>query len=452
MGIRLKQIAAQYHPVVWWIVGATAVTRITQFMVMPFLALYMAVHTHAGTATIGLAIGMAALTSTVFGFIGGPFADKYGRKGIMVLAMIISAVALAGFANARVTWVFFVLSALNGLTRTLFGPASQAMLTDVTSPELRSNVFAMRYWAINVGASMGPVVGGYLGTVATGWTFYLAAAVSGLYGIVILLIFPESSKLGAERAERPVLMKTMQTMKTILGKYFHPVQSGKARRAEFKNRTAKKGANLPEITFRKALQTVFADKALLLFVLATIFSNIGYSQVESTLPQFMGQMFTSHLAARTYAWVLTSNAVEVVILQLPLTKITNKFGLIPSMVLGQVLFGIGYVGLGFSTGLWSFVASMLVVTMGEIIVFPRNSEYLSVLAPDNLRATYFGASTLRSIGFFLGPWIGGWMLGKAGGPAVFTVIAGVAAVAAPFYVWSNHVRHHVEKSTESMVL
>lgn len=434
---RVRTAIRRYHPVVWWIVGATAVTRVTAFMVMPFMALYMAAHTHASAGTIGLAIGMAALTSTVFGFVGGPIADKYGRKGSMVLAMAISALAMIGFANARVISVFFALSALNGMTRTLFGPASQAMLTDVTEPQLRSSVFAMRYWAINVGASIGPVIGGYLGTVATGWTFYLAAAVNAVYAIVILLAFPESSQGRSRSTQRNGLWQAWRGFLRPLQRKPVTLQDASPTLAD--NEESVKPPQ-QAVTFSRALKTVARDKALLLFVLATVFSNIGYSQIESTLPQFMGHLFSSTLAARNYAWVLTSNALEVVVLQLPLTWLTNKLGLIPSMIAGQVLFGIGYFTLGFSHSLPMFIAAMFIVTMGEITVFPRNTEYLSILAAEDLRATYFGASSLRSIGFFVGPWLGGILLDEVHGGIVFGLIAVVAVAAVPFYLWSNRLR------------
>jgi MFS family permease len=392
----IRNWVAGYHPVVWWIIGATAVTRVTQFMVMPFIALYMSLHTHAAPSVIGLAVGMSALTGTVFGFVGGSVSDRFGRKGVMVIAMVISAGAMAGFANARTIPMFFAMSALNGLVSTLFSPASQAMMSDVTPPEKRASVYGMRYWAINVGASIGPLVGGYLGTVATGWTFYLSAGVNILYGLVILLVFPESKP--------------------------------------------DTGADRPVFRWREALRIVALDKALLIFLLATLLSNIGYAQIESTLPQLMAAMTSPQTAPHLYALVLTSNAIEVVLLQLPITRIVNGYGIIRSMMVGQGLFAAGYVLLGFATGLWSYLAAMFVLTIGEIIVFPRNNEYVAVIADDRYRATYFGAFSLRQIGFFLGPWLGGMLMESSSGLVLFAFIAVLIVIGIPLYPAAERTR------------
>jgi len=393
MLIRINHFIRQYHPVVWWTITATALTRLTQFMVMPFMALYMAAHTQASAGIIGLAIGMGAASSTVFGFLGGMLADKYGRKGMMVMALFFNALVMSGYANARTVWEFFVLSALNGLTRTLFNPASQAMLADLTTVEQRKTVFAMRYWAINVGASVGPILGGYLGTVATGVTFYLAAGVSVLYAIVTWVVFPES-----------------KPQPSLQHKPFR---------------------------FQSSLRLIFADNAFWIFMLGGLLVSIGYAQIESTLPQFMDRLVGSQAAVEMFAIVLTANAITVIFLQWPLMWLTNRLGTVRSMALGQFLFAIGFFLFGFSHNLTTFLGAMLVVTFGEIIEFPASSQYMSILASESARGTYFGAYSLRQIGFLLGPWLGGLLLETAGGKTLFTAIAILVALGIPLYAWSH---------------
>ncbi|OFW78448.1 MAG: hypothetical protein A2201_06410 [Alicyclobacillus sp. RIFOXYA1_FULL_53_8] len=398
MWTRIKYFIQQYHPVVWWTVTATALTRLTQFMVMPFMALYMAAHTQASAGTIGLAIGMGAASSTAFGFLGGMLADKYGRKGMMVIALFFNALVMSGYANARTTWEFFVLSALNGLTRTLFNPASQAMLTDLSTVDQRKTVFAMRYWAINVGASVGPILGGYLGTVATGVTFYLAAGVSLLYALVTWIVFPESK----------------------------PQPKASSQHQPFR--------------FQSGLRLIFADRAFWIFMLGGLLVSIGYAQIDSTLPQFIARLVGSHAAVKMFAIVLTANAITVIFLQWPLMRLTNRLGTVRSMALGQFLFAIGFFLFGFSHNLATFIGAMLVITFGEIVEFPTSSQYMSILATESARGTYFGAYSLRQIGFLLGPWLGGLLLEMDGGKTLFTSIAILVALGIPMYTWSDTLR------------
>lgn len=402
MADRLRVLFASYHPIVWWMIGATMTTKVTQFMVFPFMALYMSVHTHATPGVVGLAVGTGALASTAFGFIGGGLADRFGRKKMMVFSMAGSAIVMIGYANARTILAFFMLSAVMGIVRTLFDPASSAMLTDVTEPQKRGTVFAMNYWAINVGASIGPILGGYFGTVATGWTFYLTAAVDLVYAVVILVKFPES---------KPDL-----------------------------DQTAGEHAETPQYSFRDALHTIIADRAFLTFLVGMMLGGIAYSQIETTLPQFLARTTTPTHAAGMFSLILASNAVEVVVLQIFLSKIANRYGIIRAMMGAQVLFSIGYFGMSMSHALIEFLVSMLVLTVGEIISFPAGSQYVTMLADERMRATYFGANNIGGLSFFIGPWLGGVLLHAAGGMVLFMVMAAMNLIAIPFLRTSNRLR------------
>jgi MFS family permease len=386
---------ASFDPTVWWIVSATGITKITQFMVIPFVALYMTVHTHASPATIGLAVGMNAATGMVFGFVGGWLSDKYGRKALMIVAMLVNVVAMVGFANARLVWFFFLMSAMSGITRSLFGPTSRAMLGDVTPDERRGVVFSMNYWFLNLGAALGPILGGYLGTVSTGWTFYLAALVSLVYAVIIYALFPES---------RP-----------------------------------SEGALQRELTFVSTLKTVLVDRVLLLFLFAGFLEMFCYAQIDSTLPQLLGMKMGATEGGKLFSIVLASNAIEVVLVQAVVSKIGDRLGVLRALIVGQILFGIGYTGLAFSSSLLSFIGSILVLTLGEMLTLPPKSIFITRISGERLRSTYFGANNLSKFGLFLGPWLGGIILDAAGGTALFMSVGLIALLAIPFYVLSYYV-------------
>jgi MFS family permease len=398
MTTRLSQLFRSYHPLVWWVVGGTMLTTVTSFMVMPFMALYMAAHTRAAASTIGLVIGCAAITSMLLSLVGGSLSDRFGRKQIMMIAVALTILDMVGFANARSIWFFLLLSILSGLSQALFQPASSALLTDVTPPDKRGNVFALRYWSINVGAALGPILGGYFGTVATGWTFYLAAATSLVYFFIIMIVFPGE-----------------KMSKSISG-----------------------GSQI-----RQAAEVVVRDRALLLFLIAGFASSLGYSQLETNLPQHMAHTMDPLLAAKLFGFVLASNAIEVVVLQLPITKLVKRLSTISSMMIGQMIFAVGYMLIAFASAPWMYFLSMFVLTLGEIVVFPQNNKYISDLADDTLRGAYFGASSMTSFGFFVGPWLGGVVLTKFGGTYLFFIAAIVVAAGIPFYRLSGNARTRI---------
>lgn len=395
-----------YHPIILWIVGGTLLTRFTSFMVMPFMAIYMKVHTGASTGVIGLAIGAAALTSMSLGLIGGTLADKYGRKGLMIAALIINIFTMIGYANARHILIFFVLSIGSGLTRVLFEPSSKSMLTDLATERERSNVFALRYTAINIGAAVGPIVGGYFGTVSTGWTFYLCALANLIYLCFVIAKFPGQKNASIFRSNdggTPIVSTPFSFLHTV--------------------------------------QTLLFDRALLLFLIAAFLSSFGYSQIDTTLPQAFALTMDPTRAAALFGVILSSNAIEVVILQMPIARLVGRMGLVQSMMLGQLIFAIGYIVMGIAHSTQADLVAMFIITLGEIIIFPQNSQYISELAPPTMRASYFGAWSLADLGTFMGPWLGGMVLPWSGRALLFSMVGVGVGIGIPFLHWSNNHWH-----------
>jgi MFS family permease len=363
--------------------------RAANFMAMPFLAIYMAKTGHLSPVLIGLAIGVGPLTSTIGGFIGGTLSDMFGRKLMMFIALGLYIFVFAGFAVASHPAAFIVLNSLNGLCRSFFEPPSQALMADLTEKSLRVRVFSYRYTAINIGATVGPLIGSYLGLISANLAFIITAIVYLIYFIFLLMLFKK-----------------------------HPIAPVKREGSE-------------KMTIYAALHILRKDIALRYFIVAGILVNIGYSQVESTLPQYLQMSITDGVIL--YSVLLSLNAVVVVILQLALTRFMEKISLLKGLIAGASLFSLGYLGFALAHSWWMFIAAMIVVTVGEIFVFPMGGVIIDQLASEHNRGTYFGANSFRSIGFFIGPWFGGMILSHYSGSLLFFIMVLVVASSTIFY-------------------
>jgi len=157
---RLRSFGQAYHPIVHSLLLGTVLARLASSMSMPFLAIYLAKHTDVGAVMIGLIIGAGSLAGTAGGFIGGALSDLFGRRRILLGALIGWGVVFLGFAMADHILLFFLLSLLNGLCRSFYEPVSQALMADLTAKEKRFKVFSLRYLR-GGGSSAGSVVRGY---------------------------------------------------------------------------------------------------------------------------------------------------------------------------------------------------------------------------------------------------------------------------------------------------
>lgn len=386
-----------FHPVVWTLLIGTIFARGASFMALPFLALYLS-NTHGiHPVWIGLTIGLSPLTGTIGGFIGGYFSDRYGRKKIMLWTILVWGLVYFGFSQASHIGAFMALNALNGLCRSFFEPSSQAMMADLTSPQKRKSVFSLRYTAINIGASLGPLLGVYIAQFSTSLPFLLTGLMYLLYGGTLFLMLNRYS----------ISLMT-------------PVR------------------HLP---LMDTLMVTWKDKTLLVFIIGGILINVGYSQIDSNLPQYIQQSFSDGVAL--FAKLVALNAILVIILQMPLSLLSEKWPVLRVMILGSLFFAVGFVSFGFATTAFGMMIAMAIVTIGEIFIFPSTSVFIDQIAPEDRKGTYFGAGQFRSIGNFTGPILGGWLLQDYGGNFLFTVIAVIILLSIFFFYLGN--LHILEK-------
>lgn len=375
-----------FHPVVWNILIGTVFARVASFMTIPFLALYLHRELDADPITIGIILGLAPLLATVGGFIGGYLTDRFGRKVIILSSVFMWGAVFIGFAFSNSLIIFGILSALNGLCRSFFEPATQAFMLDYTEQSKRRRLFSFRYTAINIAAVIGPLMGAWLSTMANPKIPFLVTALMYImYGIVLVFVLNRVEKI-----------KLATTPKRI-GDVF---------------------------------QVVFKDKKLLYLLGGGILISIGYAQFDSTLPQHI--TLTVENGVKLYSTLLALNAVVILIFQLPLTMLSEKIPMLNTMVIGITFFIVGFILFNLADSWTTFIVAMIVFSIGEIFAFPMMSALIEEIAPNNQKATYLGAGQLKNIGGFIGPILGGWLLVHAQS-ILFYIMALIIFSSIPLY-------------------
>ena len=167
-------------------------------MIIPLLPFY-AQEFSGGAAFVGvLRAGYAGL-QFLTGPILGALSDRYGRRPILLLCLLGTAVSyvLLGAAQSA-AWLVAALT-LDGLTGSNLTLA-QAYLTDRTAAEERTRGFGLMGAAIGLGMMAGPALGGLLSVYGLGVPAFVAAVIgfgNVLFGFIAL---PESLS-PASRAE-----------------------------------------------------------------------------------------------------------------------------------------------------------------------------------------------------------------------------------------------------------
>ena len=149
-------------PLVRFIIFSTVFVKGGSFLSLPFLSVYLQQHFATSPSVTGLIVGLNPIMGMLVGFYGGYLSDIWGRRGILCTSIFICALCYFSFSVANQVWHFALGSALLGAATGALQTSMRALVSDLTAPSKRASAFRLQYFAINVGASVGPLAGAAL--------------------------------------------------------------------------------------------------------------------------------------------------------------------------------------------------------------------------------------------------------------------------------------------------
>jgi MFS family permease len=168
----------------------------------------------------------------------------------------------------------------------------------------------------------------------------------------------------------------------------------------------KKNPTLAQTT--KNFLTVISNFRFMLFLL--IFSGywIVFWQEFIAMPLYLTAYVDPHADVER---ILITDAAAVICLQVLISYLTRKVAPFRAVMVGTLISGVAWMVLAVHPAIWTAVASILVIALGEMIQAPRYYEYISQLAPAGQQGTYMGFAFLPiGIGSLIGGWFGGSLI------------------------------------------
>lgn len=144
------------------------------YVLVPFLAGYLADDVGMSAALVGVVLGVRNLSQQGMFLLGGSASDRLGARGVIIAGCGLRAVGFGLFAVDDSLAVLLAASVLSGLAGALFNPAVRAYLADAVEPERRAEAFAL----FNVFANAGALTGPLLGAAMLAWHFRAGAVVA----------------------------------------------------------------------------------------------------------------------------------------------------------------------------------------------------------------------------------------------------------------------------------
>lgn len=382
----MQKFTSEFPRQFWVLFGGTLVNSIGGGMVFPFLTLYLHQRLNISMTYVGIILMFWSLSSLVGQVVGGTLTDRLGRKKLMAVSLCASAGVMMTFGFADTFWLATMIVILAGVAGALYQPARDAMIADLIEPAKRPQAYGLIRVVANLGIAIGPAIGGFLAARSYLITFLGNAGLTLIFFLITIFLIRET---------KPVFTSS------------DPAHNATGNFA-----------------------TVLRDYRFVAFCGAVALCTILAGQMMAVLPVYMKDHFG--LGESFFGWVMTTNAAMVVLLQLPITRIVRNVPRLSLTAGGGLLYALGVFSVTFANAFPHFILAMIIYTFGEMILVPTSTAVTADFAPPEMRGRYMGMLGLTwSIGFGIGPTLGG-LIGDHIGPTAIWWITAFSGVAAAF--------------------
>jgi MFS family permease len=341
------------------------ISTIGSSMIWPFLMIYvrqrvdMPLTQAASLMTINASVGIFAA------MVAGPVTDHIGRKWVMVFSLAGNGLVYFFMSNAHSYLAFALLMIFSGSFNPLYRVGADAMLADLIPTEKRADAYALMRLSNNAGISLGPTIGGFISSVSFTITFFCAGAGMLIYSLLLALFAYETLPKQAEFSQKT---------KMVLGGY----------------------------------QQVLHDGQFLAFVGAFVLAQMCATLIWILMPVYANGVY--NVPESQYGFIPTTNALMVVFLQVFVTQITKRYRPLLVMMLGTFFYALGVGSVAIGHSFIGFLVSIVVMTIGELILMPTASTYAASLAPQDMRGRYMSITGLTwSVAAGIAPILGGYL-------------------------------------------
>ncbi|MFT6023308.1 MAG: DHA1 family tetracycline resistance protein-like MFS transporter [Ascidiaceihabitans sp.] len=139
----------------------------------------------------------------LFGPVLGGLSDRYGRRPVLLISLVIMSIDYLVMAVAGSIWWLLIGRLVGGITAATHTTAN-AYIADISKPEDKAANFGLLGAAFGMGFILGPLIGGLLAEYGTRAPFYAAAALAALNAVFGWVILTETV---TDKIRRPFSIK-----------------------------------------------------------------------------------------------------------------------------------------------------------------------------------------------------------------------------------------------------
>ncbi|HEX2536216.1 MAG TPA: MFS transporter [Chitinophagaceae bacterium] len=379
----------------WWLALVILINR-SGTMVVPFLTVYL---TEQGYSLVqaGTVMAIGGTGGVLGGFLGGQLADRFGFHRVQWASL-----AASGLLFLLLQWLHSLVLIggcvfLLSLAGEAFRPANATAIAHYSTDANRTRGYALNRLATNLGWAIGPATGGLLASIHFNLLFWVDGLTCLFAAALLYRVLPEGKQAAYQKQEGET------------GVSASPYRDG---------------------PFLKSLVCTFV-------VAVTFF------QLMSIVPVYFHEGVGLSKAA--IGAVLALNGLLIVLFEMVLVyTLEGRNRAVTCMIAGTLLMAAAYLLLGAGPYLGVVIASMVVITFGEMFLFPFLNRFWVDRSTAENRGRYAALFTMAfALGQLLAPPLGATIALHHGFQTLWPVNAALLTLAgAGFYGLQKHIRRY----------
>ena len=350
---------------------------------LPLLPLYVKNDLGASAFVVGIVLAAYSAAQLVGAPVLGKLSDRYGRRPVLVISLIGSAVGhlLTGLASSVALIIF--ARAFDGFSGGSLSIA-HAAAADLAPPAQRPRLFGLLGAGIALGFVAGPALGSLAALGGHRLPFFLAAALAGVNALTAWWRLPALPPVAASRAGG--------------------VHDAVPRPAAGPDGAGSDGARSGLTAAPVSSWRLLAPSGLLgRLLVSVLLVGIGFSGFEATFV-LLGEDrvgLNEHSAGLVFAGVgVVLSVVQAVLVK----KVIGKLGATRTARVSVLVTMSGFLLLAPALGWIGLAPALVALTVGQGLLNPAMSTIVSTVTADDRRGQVFGVQqAVGSASRILGP-------------------------------------------------
>lgn len=333
---------------IWWLSLVTLINR-SGTMVLPFMSVYLREEMNFSYVQAGLIIACFGGGAMLGAFLGGKLTDKTGFYEVQFWSLFLNGILFIILGEMKSFSSLALCMFLTSSVGEAFRPANSAAIAFYSLPQNRTRSYSLNRLAINLGWSVGPAIGGILAALNYKYIFWFDGATCIMAALLMRLLLPPVTPVHQDAAA---------------------------------------------IEEKKKIHAVWKDTPYLRFMFFVFLTALCFMQLFSTLPLFYTEVFEFNKVS--IGLIMASNGMIIALVEMILVyKLETKRNPLRYISAGVLLIGLSYPVLGIPAApLLVTFTGMLMVTAGEMLMFPFVNSYWISRSTEHNRGQYAAVYTM----------------------------------------------------------